>query len=61
MIATGNQALVKWKPEIGVILKEGTLAKRIVQAVGPQPERERVNLVYKKLCDCLAQNKMFLG
>jgi len=61
MIASGNQALMKWKPEIGVILKEGTLAKRIIKATGEQPDKERISVVYKKLCDCLAQNKMFLG
>jgi len=58
-VASGNTALIQTKPEIDVILKEGTLAKRIIRATGEKPEKNQITLVYKKLGDCLVQNKMF--
>jgi carboxylate-amine ligase len=48
-------------PEIDVILKQGTLAHRIMKAVGPQLSRENILSVYKQLASCLAQNKMFIN
>src|SRR5688572_765725 len=60
MTSSGNQALLKWNPQINVILKEGTLAKRIIRATGETPDRSHIVSVYKRLCDCLTQNKMFL-
>jgi gamma-glutamyl:cysteine ligase YbdK (ATP-grasp superfamily) len=57
----GNAALMKWKPEIDVILTQGSLAQRIVNSTGTQPSRETIMTVYKKLCSCLEQNKMFLN
>jgi gamma-glutamyl:cysteine ligase YbdK (ATP-grasp superfamily) len=56
----GNAALLKWKPEIDVILTQGSLAQRIVNSTGTQPSRETIATVYRKLCACLEQNKMFL-
>ncbi|RAW00774.1 carboxylate-amine ligase [Pseudochryseolinea flava] len=61
LIANGHGALQRWKPELDIILKHGTLAYRIKKALGTQPDRARVVSVYKKLSSCLAQNKMFLG
>lgn len=56
----GNEALKKWTPEIDVILKQGTLAGRILKAVGAHPGPEKIRTVYKQLASCLAQNKMFI-
>lgn len=50
----------KWTPELSVILKEGTLAQRIIKAAGPQPDEDAIKKVYRQLCACLQQNKMFL-
>lgn len=61
LIQSGNGALEKWKLELDIILKEGTLAERIMNAIGSDPSKENIIKVYKKLCGCLAQNKMFLG
>jgi carboxylate-amine ligase len=61
LIQSGNVALEKWKPELDVIFKEGALASRIVKATGKAPSNQEIINVYKQLCDCLAQNKMFLG
>jgi gamma-glutamyl:cysteine ligase YbdK (ATP-grasp superfamily) len=57
----GNAALLKWKPEIDVILTQGSLAQRIVNSMGTQPSGEAMAAVYRKLCACLEQNKMFLN
>ncbi|MEK6900685.1 MAG: glutamate--cysteine ligase, partial [Nanoarchaeota archaeon] len=39
-----------------LILTKGTLARRILKAV----EKEELRKVYAKLCDCLAEGKMFV-
>lgn len=55
-----TNSLSNWKSEIDVILKEGSLASRIMKSIGPAIEREQVLGVYKKLAGCLDQNKVFL-
>jgi carboxylate-amine ligase len=60
LVADGNESLKKWTPEIDVIFKQGTLAQRIIKAVGTNPTRESIQSVYKQLASCLAQNKMFI-
>jgi len=57
---TGN-VLQKWKPELDVIFDVGNLSQRIITAVGKNPSRDEITNVYKHLCDCLQQNKMYLG
>ncbi len=61
MIKSGNSALQKWKPELDIILKEGSLSQRIIDAVGKNAAKEDIIRVYKKLCGCLGQNRMFIG
>jgi gamma-glutamyl:cysteine ligase YbdK (ATP-grasp superfamily) len=58
-IDSGN-AIKRWKPEIDVILKQGTLSQRIISALNGDYSRENIISVYKKLSTCLEQNKMFL-
>lgn len=43
------------------ILEEGPLARRILKAAGPDPDRARLQSVYRRLCDCLAEGRMFHG
>jgi gamma-glutamyl:cysteine ligase YbdK (ATP-grasp superfamily) len=57
----GSPSLEVYKKELSVILKEGTLAFRIVKAVGKKCSHEDISSVYRKLCDCLANNKIFLS
>jgi len=61
LINSGNSSLEKWKREIDVILEEGSLAERIVRAIGHDHSKENIANVYRHLCDCLEQNRMFLG
>jgi glutamate---cysteine ligase / carboxylate-amine ligase len=49
------------RPALRTLLEHGPLAKRILKAVGPEPGREQIALVYRQLCDCLATGRMFLG
>lgn len=43
------------------ILKHGTLARRLLQATGENPDIQKLTTVYKNLCDCLEQGRMFTG
>jgi glutamate---cysteine ligase / carboxylate-amine ligase len=43
------------------ILGQGTLARRILRAVGGRCSRERIREVYGRLCGCLAQGTLFAG
>jgi len=56
----GNHALEKWKPEISIVLSEGTLSERIIKSLKGDPSHEAIKTVYKKLAACLAQNRMFV-
>jgi carboxylate-amine ligase len=60
LIRSGNVAIATGRREIDVILGEGTLSQRIVRALGKDYSNENITAVYRRLCDCLAQNKMFL-
>jgi gamma-glutamyl:cysteine ligase YbdK (ATP-grasp superfamily) len=60
MMRSGNVPVATWRRELNVILNEGTLSQRIVRALGKDQSKENITVVYKCLCDCLAQNRMFL-
>lgn len=59
LVRSGNDSLNTWRRETDVILKEGTLAQRVINALGQDQSKENIISVYKKLCGCLGQNKMF--
>jgi gamma-glutamyl:cysteine ligase YbdK (ATP-grasp superfamily) len=44
-----------------VLLERGPLARRILRALGKDPSRQRMEAVYRELCDCLAAGRMFMG
>jgi hypothetical protein len=46
---------------VSTLLERGPLARRILAAGGPEPSRERLAAVYRKLCECLADGRMFEG
>ena len=60
LVVSGNTALEKWKPELSVILKEGTLSDRIIKSLGGDHSLESIKKTYRQLSGCLAQNKMFI-
>jgi carboxylate-amine ligase len=45
---------------VGTILERGTLARRILKAVGETPTHEQLAGVYRELCDRLAANTMYV-
>ena len=49
-----------WQPTIDAILREGPLARRVLRAVGSAPDRARIAAVYRTLCECLDEDRMFL-
>lgn len=52
--------IVSRKP-LAVILDRGSLARRILAAVGSAPTPEKLLTVYRRLGDCLAAGEMFQG
>ena len=44
---------------LDVILAQGTLARRILKVTNGNLSQDRVAAVYKDLCDCLAEGRMF--
>jgi len=47
-----------WK-SLNAILNQGCLARRILTAVGGNPSKESISRVYRELCNCLADGRMF--
>lgn len=45
--------------ELGVMLDQGSLARRIRAATGPRPGHAKLAAVYRRLCDCLAEGRQF--
>ena len=56
-----HPAYAELRPALDVLLNQGTLARRLLQALGPEPDRARQSAVYRRLCDCLAQGTLFHG
>jgi len=48
-----------WQPTIDAILREGPLARRILREMGGDTSRERIAEVYRALCQCLEDGRMF--
>ena len=44
---------------LDVILNDGTLAHRLLRAVGPSVDRTTLSRTYRQLCACLAEGRMF--
>ncbi|MGK7392023.1 MAG: carboxylate-amine ligase [Candidatus Cyclobacteriaceae bacterium M2_1C_046] len=46
---------------IEFILKEGTLSERILKALNGKTDRGSIEMIYRELAECLAENEMFRG
>ncbi len=51
----------EFRVPIETILSEGTLSRRILNAISKNPKRESIREVYRTLCECLSEGKMFRG
>ncbi|HET6343408.1 MAG TPA: glutamate--cysteine ligase, partial [Myxococcota bacterium] len=49
-----------WRSAITTILQQGPLSKRILKALGRDVSRDHQKMIYRELCDCLAQGKLFV-
>lgn len=49
-----------WKAPLQIILENGTLASRIVKALGGNPNEENIRKVYSRLAHSLAQGHLFV-
>ncbi len=50
-----------WLEALRIILQQGSLARRLVKALGDDLSPEHLATVYRELCGCLAAGKMFAG
>ncbi len=56
---TGGRLLPESASALQVILEQGCLARRILDATGPEPGLERIREVYRALAECLARGRSF--
>ncbi len=61
LVLSGGQNETHLFDPIETILDEGPLARRILTATGSNPDRAKLDAVYRQLCDCLAEGRMFHG
>ncbi len=52
-------SLKEWSEPLQVIVEQGCLSRRILRALGPDPSREQIEAVYRRLTVCLAEGKSF--
>ena len=57
---TSLDSSAHWREPLRVMLERGPLAHRILRAVGPNCSKARLHAVYRELCDCLDEGRMFL-
>ena len=50
-----------WQDVLTTLLEKGPLARRILRAVNQDFSRTRLEMVYRELCDCLEDGRLFLG
>jgi gamma-glutamyl:cysteine ligase YbdK (ATP-grasp superfamily) len=56
---TGLDRSTFWIGTLRVMLEQGPLARRILQALGKDRSSARLQHVYRELCDCLETGRMF--
>jgi gamma-glutamyl:cysteine ligase YbdK (ATP-grasp superfamily) len=49
-----------WRGSVERLLRHGPLARRLLAAAGPAPDRAALAAVYRELCDCLEDGRDFL-
>lgn len=52
--------LAMYEHELSVILKQGPLSERILTVVGEKPGKEELMFLWRRLNDCLEQNRLFI-
>jgi glutamate---cysteine ligase / carboxylate-amine ligase len=57
----GRSSNPSLRATVQTLIERGPLARRILNAVGPSPSRDKIAAVYRNLADCLAAGRMFVG
>lgn len=52
--------LAMYEHELSVILEQGSLSERILTVVGEKPGTEELVFMWRRLIDCLEQNRLFI-
>lgn len=60
-VNSGNSNIKNWISELTIILNEGTLSQRILNALNNDLSKDSLKKVYTQLAICLAENKMFFS
>ena len=55
-----EKPLARYEQELSVILQQGSLSDRVLTVLGENPQFDEVLAVYRNLCDCLNQNRLFI-
>lgn len=50
----------QWQVPLQVMIESGPLARRLLRAVGRDVSHEHLQTVYRRLCDCLREGRMFV-
>lgn len=61
IILENSTSIAPFYSALEIFKKQGTLASRILKAVGNEPDGEKILSVYRSLSDCLDQGKLFTG
>jgi gamma-glutamyl:cysteine ligase YbdK (ATP-grasp superfamily) len=56
-----EQTRQPWQEALTTILEQGPLARRILRAIDQDFSQTRLQAVYRELCDCLAEGRLFRG
>lgn len=52
--------LSMYEHELSIILEQGSLADRILTVLGENPHRSETAALWRRLCDCLEQNRLLI-
>lgn len=57
----GDASDAEFRPALAVLFDEGSLARRLLAATGPDPSHGRLVEVWRELADCLHEGRPFRG
>ncbi len=60
MVRTQPEHWKTWGDALQTMLDHGSLARRVLRAASADFSKTRLAIVYRELCDCLEEGRMFL-
>lgn len=58
-LLAAEPGFAEWSAPLAMILNHGCLARRIIRATGPEPDRAMLEDVYRRLAACAADGRLF--